>query len=1306
MINLETLSARIEIDDKLSPILRQLSDRVQKFSNDFDESMRGMQSGMTRAAGIGSFLGTTLSNLALRAVSFTKNLISGSAMAGARLEQLTVATRFLGEKAGYTAEYIDNLSEKIEKSGIDGISARESIVQLLGAHIDLGKATQLSTIAQNMQSISGRSSSETFQLITRAISTMNPMLLRQIGFTSTLSNVMDEYEETTGKTASTLTGLQKQQLVLNSVLKEGAEKAGLYGESMKTAGKQASSAERAWDQVSQQLGTILLPITNVVIKSWYKLGESIRDAVKDSQGSVKAFVQGIADGLQNLIDKTKEFVGKTVEGIKAVIAIYYEIPEPIRKVGIVAAEAAVGVYVLNSAIQALSKTAAIQWSLGASRTMIASLVEMASWFGISSAAAKAEAAAIAANAAAKKKAAAVAWTRGFNLSEAAANAAALKAAAKAEASMTQVTAKLGPLATAWGGLTARLAAISGVLMKVGGAIVTFLVSPIGLAVTAVATLAGALRLLTGSWEFILTPLRKAWQAFKDVWTIVWEGLIPAFKDLMSGLTGISTLGLSDHFLGQLDSVRERLHDIWTWLKASLVPLNQLITGLQLLGIVADGYRQQKANEETLAGMKASGLASGMGSRQSPLAGLSGLDSKAVSSHGGLKTTPTPERLSDELQKVHDKLFGHDVIKNAKDMVAVLGGVKNLTKLSEEQQRALNKSVLEAIDAYHHLGEKAPKNILEIRNATQANLKVFAEIKFWYEEWPKIIADTNAQAIGIEREYRETVKGETRANYELMTDMYRASADIVNGQQLTSLENQLKNLDRWVEDSRLKVVKNRENTENAYAAIAATAEQKLDEIMDAQSLLSMDAAVNAQKTSSAWGRAFKDIAANVQQAILGGGNVFKGITGTIGQHLIGDEGKGFLGSKLMTGVGKVADKIGGGLTGIGSKLLKGAMAFIPGLGPLIGKGVELLAKGLGKLFGMGTAGRDTVREFEKVMGGSDALRKKLNVLGTEGERLWVNLTQKVGKNDKKAAEAAIKAITKALEELSKTQAKVTEQLSAMSELVVKFGGVAPASMRGYINELLKSTKLTEEHRKLLEGLAKEPSWEKIQEAAERYGLATDHLGQKFNQLKSNSVFDQLFSDWTLFSDIGADSGATFDAMSAKVSEALNKAKKFGLAVPEYMRPLLESMLKAGKLTDEAGNALSDLGDVKFSASIESSLEKIAKILQKIADLLAGVNPELRDIGAGGDQRIHRPVFKDTGDFEVTTTGAEVSGSKAGAGTPVSISFQAWDGASTEAWLRRGGDRQVTEAVIRALERNDSAGAPVSFVNRIQTVVGNG
>jgi hypothetical protein len=49
-----------------------------------------------------------------------------------------------------------------------------------------------------------------------------------------------------------------------------------------------------------------------------------------------------------------------------------------------------------------------------------------------------------------------------------------------------------------------------------------------------------------------------------------------------------------------------------------------------------------------------------------------------------------------------------------------------------------------------------------------------------------------------------------------------------------------------------------------------------------------------------------------------------------------------------------------------------------------------------------------------MGGFDKLHDKLGTLGADGEKMWIKLTQGVGKNDPQAAQAAIDDITKALD----------------------------------------------------------------------------------------------------------------------------------------------------------------------------------------------------------------------------------------------------------------------------------------------------
>lgn len=85
------------------------------------------------------------------------------------------------------------------------------------------------------------------------------------------------------------------------------------------------------------------------------------------------------------------------------------------------------------------------------------------------------------------------------------------------------------------------------------------------------------------------------------------------------------------------------------------------------------------------------------------------------------------------------------------------------------------------------------------------------------------------------------------------------------------------------------------------------------------------------------------------------------------------------------------------------------------------------KAIANLFNR-SKGRDLVEDFADTFGGFDALHAQLNELGAEGERLWIALTQGVGKNNPQQAQAAIDAITKALQK----KADASEESVVMSE----------------------------------------------------------------------------------------------------------------------------------------------------------------------------------------------------------------------------------------------------------------------------------
>jgi cell division septum initiation protein DivIVA len=69
------------------------------------------------------------------------------------------------------------------------------------------------------------------------------------------------------------------------------------------------------------------------------------------------------------------------------------------------------------------------------------------------------------------------------------------------------------------------------------------------------------------------------------------------------------------------------------------------------------------------------------------------------------------------QKLKDSLFGGDSITKANEMIAALGGVGNLSRMTTEEQTKLNAAVGEAVETYKRWGQTAPTTLNEIYAAT-------------------------------------------------------------------------------------------------------------------------------------------------------------------------------------------------------------------------------------------------------------------------------------------------------------------------------------------------------------------------------------------------------------------------------------------------------------------------------------------------------------------------------------------------------------------------------------------------------------
>jgi hypothetical protein len=171
-------------------------------------------------------------------------------------------------------------------------------------------------------------------------------------------------------------------------------------------------------------------------------------------------------------------------------------------------------------------------------------------------------------------------------------------------------------------------------------------------------------------------------------------------------------------------------------------------------------------------------------------------------------------------------------------------------------------------------------------------------------------------------------------------------------------------------------------------------------------------------------------------------------------------------------------------------------------------------------------------------------------------------------------------------------------------IQRLGGRLPASFQGYIDQLEKGKKLSVDNLSVLKQLTGEGEvdWQRLQGVAEQYGISLAGLGDKFQTAKLSAGAQQIWDDFQLLIGAGADTNTVLDGMADEIANLVKNAKTFGVAIPENFRPLIEQLMTSGKLLDENGEAITDLSNLKFSDSIQTSIEKLVDTLQEFLDTL--------------------------------------------------------------------------------------------------------
>jgi phage-related protein len=239
-----------------------------------------------------------------------------SFMAAARVEELNYAMNAVGKSTGLGYEAIHQAAIGIKQMGIEYSVAQRSALMFAQNNLKLADASKLARVAQDLAVLSGKNSTEEFQLLTYAVMTQRTELFKSAGINGSVQQAYEKMAKSLGVSTQQLTAQQKVQAAMNLALEEGARVQGTYEEAMKSASKVLRSFTRINEEMKVAFGDVLLQGIGPIIVAFYHLEQRLLLAMEGSGAfhdvltSLTAVIVHITSPITNFINGLNKYIEK------------------------------------------------------------------------------------------------------------------------------------------------------------------------------------------------------------------------------------------------------------------------------------------------------------------------------------------------------------------------------------------------------------------------------------------------------------------------------------------------------------------------------------------------------------------------------------------------------------------------------------------------------------------------------------------------------------------------------------------------------------------------------------------------------------------------------------------------------------------------------------------------------------------------------------------------------------------------------------------------------------------------------------
>jgi hypothetical protein len=235
----------------------------------------------------------------------------------------------------------------------------------------------------------------------------------------------------------------------------------------------------------------------------------------------------------------------------------------------------------------------------------------------------------------------------------------------------------------------------------------------------------------------------------------------------------------------------------------------------------------------------------------------------------------------------------------------------------------------------------------------------------------------------------------------------------------------------------------------------------------------------------------------------------------------------------------------------------------------------------------------------------AVRDAYLAVGRSAEEAERIVAQLLNTDNPEAAKRAMEEINRVMEEQKRLFEENQKAAQGLFDEIMGLAGDAggvPDFMRPYIEQMIALGLLTDDQAEKLRNLGDsgETNWDKVKQAADKYGIRLESLGTPFNQQRITKDAAGIINAFDLIVKAGGDVGGVLFDLQDEISALVVDSKKFGTTIPANMKPWIEELFRAGLLIDEHGEKITDVSQIKYGDAIKTEAEKTREAFEKIID----------------------------------------------------------------------------------------------------------